>query len=164
MLTFSTCKPSLAAGGLFSHNKWYRLCRMRYEESSYTNDHRDMESKWRELFEGSPSARYRPADGEALGGPRETTLGLRPMAGDQASFYSSQTSSESAARGGCRTDTKVEGDDRLLPGEAGRLSAGGGYRGIGVDHTPLLTQSGTGPSQHEETEAQVPERACHASQ
>ena len=139
-------------------------CRMRYDKDTDTDNNRDVEGMWSEQFRSSPSARYRPAYREALGGPWATTLGLRPVVRGTAPVHSSQTSQACAEWGGCGPGTNVEGSDGFLSGEAGGHGKIRGVRGIGIDHSQVLTQSGTGPSQYQTTTAPIPERPGHATQ
>ena len=139
-------------------------CRMRYDKDTDTDNNRDVEGMWSEQFRSSPSVRYRPAYSETLGGSRTATLGLCPVARGTAAVHGSQTSQAGAEWGGCGPGTNVEGSDGLLSGEAGGHGKVRGIRGIGIDHSQVLTQSGTGPSQYQTTAAPIPERPGHATQ
>ena len=122
---------------------------MRYDKDTDTDNNRDVEGMWSEQFRSSPSVRYRPAYSETLGGSRTATLGLCPVARGTAAVHGSQTSQAGAEWGGCGPGTNVEGSDGLLSGEAGGHGKVRGIRGIGIDHSQVLTQSGTGPSQYQ---------------
>ena len=93
---------------------------MRYDEDTDTDNNRDVEGMWTEQFRSSPSARYRPAYREALGGPWTTTLGLRSVAWGTAPVHSSQTSPAGAEWGGCGPGTNVGGKRRVSVGRSWR--------------------------------------------
>ena len=130
---------------------------MRNEESTDTNHHRDMESVWRESIGGSPGAGHRSADGEAVGESWETTVGLGSVEGSRSPVHGAQTSQAGAGWRGCPSSAQVEGEDRLLQGEAGGYGPSRGDRGVGVYHTPVPATEGLDSPQHQETPTPVSE-------
>ena len=136
---------------------------MGHGKSTDTDDHRNMEGMWSEQLGSSPSVGDRPPYRPALGGPRETTLGVRTLAGGTAPVHRSQTT-EAGAVGRCgRPGTGVARSDGLLSGEAGGVGAGAGAGGLGVDHSSVFAADGLGPSQHQATAAPFSERPSHAT-
>ena len=148
---------------LFSHNKRYRLCRMRYEESRDTDHNRGVEEMLREQLRSSPSAGHRPADSEAVSGSWPTVLGLRPVEGSEAQVHESQASEAGTDERERCSGEEVAGGDGVLPGEAGSHSEIGRDRGFGIHNTPILASGRVGPSQYQEATAPVPEWAGHAT-
>ena len=115
---------------------------MRNKERTDTDHHRDMESVWRASISNSPGAGHRPADGEAVGEPWETTVGLRSVEGSRSPVHGAQASQVAAGWRGCPSSAQVAGKDGLLQGEAGGDGPSRGDRGVGVYHTPVSASKG----------------------
>ena len=161
-LSIASGQKALKAS-LFSHHFWYRGSRMSHEQTTSTDDHRNVEGMWSEQLGSSPAFGHRPPDRQTLGGPRAAALGLRALAGGAAPVYSSQTAEAGAVGGGGRPGTGVARSDGLLSGEAGGVGPGPGAGGLRVDHSSVSAAGGLGPPQYEATAPPFPERPSHAT-
>ena len=92
--------------------------------------------------EAAPSVGYSPAYCPVLGGPRETTLGVRTLAGSAALVHRSQTAEADAGGRGGLPGTGVARSNGLLSGEAGGVGAGSGAGGLSVDHSSVFAAGG----------------------
>ena len=155
--------PHVVNLALFSQDFWYRGSRMSHEQTTSTEDHRNVEGMRSELLSNSPAVGDRPPDRQTLGGPRAAALGLRALAGGAAPVYSSQTAEAGAVGRGGRPGTGVARSDGLLSGEAGGVGPGSGAGGLGVDHSSVSATRGLGPPQYEATAPALPERPSHAT-
>ena len=151
--------PPFAKIVLFSHNIWYRVDRMKHGKRRYQTDNRDLESMWRELFGNGPAVGDRSADGKALGGSREATLGVCTLAGSEAAVDGTEAVQGVVER---RIGKPGEGMARshgLLPGEAGGIGPRPRIEGLPIDNTPVSEASRHGSSQYQTEKAFIPEWA-----
>ena len=154
-----TTEAMLSSPFLFSHNIWYRVDRMKHGKRRYQTDNRDLESMWRELFGNGPAVGDRSADGKALGGSREATLGVCTLAGSEAAVDGTEAVQGVVER---RIGKPGEGMARshgLLPGEAGGIGPRPRIEGLPIDNTPVSEASRHGSSQYQTEKAFIPEWA-----
>ena len=137
---------------------------MRNEKSTDKNHHRDMEVKGRESIGDSPITGHRPADGEALGGTRETALGICTLARGEAKVDGAEAVQEGAVWGDGKPGEGMTGSHGVLPREAGGVSTGPRLEGIAVDHTPVSEEVRVGPSQRQKAKPFIPEWTGHEAQ
>lgn len=148
---------------LFSHNLWYRTCRMNHAKSTDTHYHRDVESMRSELCSNRPAVRHRSPDRQTLGNPWPPALGLRALAGGPAPVHRAQTPQAGAAGGGCSPGAGLARSHRLLPREAGLRGTGARADCVGVHDSSPAATSGPHPGQHQAAASPLPERPGHAT-